>query len=161
MEKLWAPWRMEYVSSGEKREECIFCLEELQEEDEKRYVLYRTTHSFVMMNIYPYNNGHLMVAPYQHVSCLTSLDDEILADLFQTVRCSVGILKKVYGPEGFNTGINTGSAGGAGYEKHLHVHVVPRWNGDCNFMPVLADTKVLPEHLSSTFQKLKKAFSEL
>ncbi len=159
MKKLWAPWRMEYINS-EKKDECIFCVKNLRKEDEERYVLYRTKLSFVIMNKYPYNNGHLMIAPYKHASCLTDLKDNMLEDVFRTVRLCTGILKKIYNPEGFNTGINTGAAAGAGYKDHLHVHVVPRWNGDCNFMPVLGDTRVLSEHLSASYGRLKKAFSD-
>lgn len=159
MKKLWAPWRMEYIGSG-KKEGCIFCVKDIPEEDERRLVIFRGKHSFVIMNKYPYNNGHVMAAPYGHVSCLMGLKDEVLEDLFRTVRRCVGILKEVYRPEGFNTGLNLGAAAGAGFEGHLHVHVVPRWNGDCNFMPVLADTKVLPEHLASTHEKLRKAFEK-
>lgn len=161
MKKLWAPWRMEYIQSGAEKGRCIFCVENLAEEDEKRYVVHRGSKSFVIMNIYPYNNGHVMIAPHRHAACLTDLKDEELEDLFRTVRLSVDILKKIFSPDGFNTGINTGAAAGAGYEEHLHVHVVPRWNGDSNFMPVLADTKVLPEHLDSTYRTLKEAFREI
>lgn len=159
MKNLWAPWRMEYINS-KKREGCVFCVRDLGEEDKERRVVYRAGHSFVIMNIYPYNNGHLMAAPYEHIPCLTRLTDEIMFDLFRTTRLCVEVLRKVYNPEGFNTGMNIGAAAGAGFEEHLHVHVVPRWRGDCNFMPVLADTRVLPEHLDVTYGKIKAAFEE-
>jgi len=148
---------MEYIGS-EKKEGCVFCVRDLPEEDEQRRVVHRTEHSFIILNIYPYNNGHLMIAPYRHVACLTDLDDDTLQDVFRNVRLSIAVLREVYHPEGLNTGMNIGSAAGAGIEEHLHVHIVPRWKGDCNFMPVLADTRVLPEHLDSTFRKLRRAF---
>jgi len=159
MKNLWAPWRMEYIGA-EKKEGCIFCVKDLSGEDAQRRVVYRGRHSFVMMNAFPYNSGHVMVAPYGHVACLSGLRDEVLEDLFRTVRQSVEILKEVFRPDGLNVGLNLGAAAGAGFEEHLHVHVVPRWNGDCNFMPVLADTKVLPEHLDSTRAKLERAFGK-
>lgn len=157
MKNLWAPWRMEYIGA-EKKKECIFCIKDLTEEDVKRRVIHRGRHSFVILNTFPYNSGHIMVAPYQHVACLTALPEEAMEDLFQTVRTSIGVLKEIFSPEGLNVGLNLGKAAGAGIEEHLHVHVVPRWGGDCNFMPVLADTKVLPEHLDATRDKLMRAF---
>ena len=157
---LWAPWRIKYIESP-KTETCIFCLEKTEEKDRENLVVYRGLKSFIIMNRYPYNTGHLMVAPYRHVGDLQKLAEEELLDLIKNVNLSIRILKEALKPEGFNIGINIGRAAGAGIEDHVHVHVVPRWIGDTNFMPVIAQVKVLPELLESTYDKLKKALSKV
>ena len=160
LERLWAPWRMEYIM-GDKPAGCIFCGKPEEDNDRGNLVLYRGEKVFVIMNKYPYNNGHLMVTPYSHVSDLTSLDGETVAELMGEVQRSVAIMKDVLKPEGFNVGMNIGKAGGAGIDDHLHMHVVPRWGGDTNFMPVMADVRVMPEYLDETYIKLYPHFHEL
>jgi ATP adenylyltransferase len=155
MKKLWSSWRTEYIR-GEKTKECIFCQKLQENKDSENYVLFRGKTNFVMLNKYPYNPGHLMVAPFRHLATLDELTDVELFEHFDSVRSSVRALKEVYKPEGFNIGINLGLVAGAGVESHVHTHIVPRWNGDTNFMPVLSDTKVLSEGLASTYAQLKE-----
>ena len=157
MKTLWAPWRIEYIRSH-KPSGCIFCLKDHGAKDRENLVLYRTPFSFVMLNRYPYSNGHLLVAPYRHVADLDGLADEEMLDLFQLVSVSCKILKAAASPEGFNIGMNLGKAAGAGVEEHLHVHIVPRWNGDTNFMCVVADLRVMPENLIATYEALLPGF---
>ncbi|MFO8011334.1 MAG: HIT domain-containing protein [Dehalococcoidia bacterium] len=153
MEYLWAPWRIEYILS-DKDEECIFCEKPRRNRDRDNLVLYRGEYNLVMLNKYPYNPGHLMVAPYRHVAQLELLSDEELLEKMQLVRRCAEMLREEMKPEGFNIGMNLGKVGGAGIEEHLHIHVVPRWNGDTNFMPVIADTKSVPEAIDDTYAKL-------
>ncbi len=160
MKNLWAPWRMEFIQSVRTgRNKCIFCEKPKEKKDDKNRILFRGKKNFAMLNIFPYNNGHLMVAPYRHVSDLSSLDDEEMLENSRLVAKFCSLIKKEFNAEGFNIGTNLGKTAGAGFE-HIHTHVVPRWNGDSNFMPVLADTKVMPELLSSTYEKLKKALEQ-
>ncbi|MEC7641359.1 MAG: HIT domain-containing protein [Nitrospinota bacterium] len=159
MDSVWAPWRMEYIEK-EKEDECIFCVLPQAQDDEKNYILYRGPLCFVIMNTFPYNNGHLMVTPYRHLNCLTLLTKEESAEMGQLIRKCIERLKKLYSPDGFNTGTNLGKAGGAGFDQHLHTHIVPRWIGDTNFMPVLAETKVHPQHLRAGYEKLAPLFNE-
>lgn len=158
-ESLWAPWRMEYIV-GKKSKECILCLSEDGQGDRDRLVLYRGALSFVMMNRFPYNNGHLLVAPYKHAGEIEDTDVETGTDMFQLVQRCTQILRATMRPEGFNIGINLGTVAGAGVATHLHIHIVPRWNGDTSFMPVLADIHVIPEHLMATYDKLHPLFNK-
>jgi len=151
---------MEYILS-KKPEECIFCLGDDSREDRQRLVLHRSRLSFVIMNRYPYNNGHIMVAPLKHIADVESIDPETALDMFQVLQKSLQILKKCLKPEGFNVGLNLGKVAGAGVEEHLHIHAVPRWNGDTNFMPVLGDVRVIPEHLQESYGKLYSLFAAL
>ena len=162
MNHLWAPWRSKYVvSAAQKRNEtCIFCEATKTNDDRSSYVVFRGKKNFVILNAFPYNPGHIMIAPYRHIGTLEALDAEESLEMFELVKASLRILRKVYNPDGFNIGVNIGRAAGAGIESHVHVHVVPRWNGDANFMPVVAGTKVLPESLDDTYKKLKAAFDE-
>ena len=155
MKKIWAPWRVEYIRS-EKAKACIFCQKPAENKDSLNYILFRGKTSFVMLNNYPYNPGHLMVAPFRHLATLDDLTDEEIFEHFDLVRKSARAIKEAYKPEGFNIGMNLGRVAGAGVEGHVHTHVVPRWNGDTNFMPVLSDTKVLPEALAATYAELKE-----
>ncbi|WP_029895153.1 HIT family protein [Desulfohalovibrio reitneri] len=157
MEVLWAPWRMDYIL-GPKPDECVFCLPETTEEDEERLVLHRGELAYVIMNKYPYNNGHLMVAPFRHASCLTELSREEANEVMELVTRSVDALNRAFSPEGVNAGLNLGDAAGAGIAAHLHFQIVPRWNGDASFMAVFAETRVIPEHLLATYNKLKPFF---
>lgn len=159
---MWAPWRMAYV--GKEHDEgydgarCVLCRLQREEDDERALILARGEHSFAIMNLYPYNNGHLMVVPYEHTDNLTRLDAPTLAEMMGLMQRAQGILTDVMRPQGFNMGINQGSASGAGIADHLHMHLVPRWVGDTNFMPVLGDTRVMPQHLDETYQLLKPRF---
>lgn len=157
---LWAPWRLEYILSP-KPDECVFCLPKTTEEDEQRLVLFRGRSSFVIMNKFPYNNGHLMVTPFRHVMSLTELDDETSKEMMILMHRCVGILEKVFNPQGVNGGVNIGEAAGAGIKEHLHFHLVPRWIGDASFMTTFSGTRVIPEHLRATYKKLKPHFDEL
>ncbi len=158
MERLWAPWRMEYILN-QKVEGCIFCLRDEKDKDRENLVLHRSGHSFVMMNRYPYCNGHLLVSPYSHVSNLEKLSSEEMLDLFSNVTLCCRVLNEKFFPQGFNIGINLGKAAGAGVDDHVHVHIVPRWVGDTNYMTVIADVRVMPENLMATYDKLLPGFS--
>jgi ATP adenylyltransferase len=162
MEKLWAPWRMKYIlDSKESSDQCIFCELPLQKNDEQNYIVFRSKLSFVMLNKFPYNNGHIMVIPYKHESDYTELDQDILADIQQLIQKSLIALKNCMEPHGYNVGLNLGRTAGAGIDAHLHYHIVPRWSGDTNFMPVISDTKVISESLEESWQKLSLEFEKL
>jgi len=160
MKVLWAPWRMSYILS-DKNQECIFCEMPKQgrSRDRDNLILYRSPHNLVMMNRYPYNNGHLMVVPYLHTSSLDELTDEALLDFVKVTQHSINSLRKVLMPEGFNMGINIGKIAGAGMEDHIHLHMVPRWAGDTSFMTVLDEVRVIPEHIMDTYDKLFTVFN--
>jgi ATP adenylyltransferase len=162
MEVLWAPWRLEYIL-GPKPDVCPFCLPEHTEEDRERLVLFRGARSFVIMNKYPYNNGHLMVTPYEHVTCLTKLDKETVREMMDLIQATTAIFRKRFapGPEGINVGLNIGEPAGAGIREHLHFHIVPRWIGDSSFMAFASETRVIPEHLMRTYDHLKPYYDEL
>jgi len=157
MQNLWAPWRIEYIL-GKREPYCIFCPEGDGLSDEERLILHRDRLIMVMMNKYPYNNGHLLVAPWRHLANLEELSQEEMNDLMRWVQICAMILKRVMHPEGFNIGLNLGAAAGAGVEDHLHFHVVPRWQGDTNFLTVFADVRSIPEHLKQTYGKLLPHF---
>ncbi|MBW1997936.1 MAG: HIT domain-containing protein [Deltaproteobacteria bacterium] len=159
MKVLWAPWRMEYIDSDTREGGCIFCPGEVRTEDEERLILYVGPRTMVMMNRYPYNNGHLLVAPVRHCPDLEELSSEELLDLMRLVRKSIRVLKDVMKPEGFNVGLNIGRVAGAGMENHMHYHIVPRWNGDTNMMTVVGEVRVIPEHIRETYRKLRPFFS--
>jgi ATP adenylyltransferase len=163
MQQLWAPWRGDFISH-KPLEGCIFCQfpsEEGEEADRRNLILGRSAHSFAILNKYPYNNAHLMVIPRRHTAELAALPAEELADLNLLLQSSVAILGRVYAPAGFNIGMNLGRVAGAGIADHLHWHVVPRWAGDTNFMPVVAETKVMIEHLLQSYDKLRPEFQKL
>ncbi len=157
MERLWAPWRIEYILN-EKPDSCIFCLEDKQDKDRENLVLHRSSHSFVMLNRYPYCNGHILVSPFRHVSALDQLDSREMLDLISTVSKCVTILSDKFAPQGLNVGLNLGKVAGAGVDDHIHVHIVPRWVGDTNFMTVIADVRVMPENLAATYDRLLPGF---
>lgn len=159
MKQLWAPWRSEYVSSA-KGSDCIFCSASSKAAGED-LLLFNGSVSLVMLNKYPYNNGHLLLSPVRHVAKIEELTPEESIDLFRLLRHSTTVLKKAINPEGFNIGMNLGTAAGAGIADHLHMHIVPRWNGDSNFMPLLSETKVVSEHLAATLEKLLPSFEKL
>ena len=153
MKKIWAPWRIEYIR-GEKTEECIFCQKSKENNDKDNCILFRGVNNFVILNTYPYNPGHLMVAPYRHVADLEGLSDEELLEHFDLVRKSARALTDAYKPQGFNIGINLGRIAGAGVEDHIHTHVIPRWSGDTNFITVVSDIRVIPQALDATYSEL-------
>ena len=157
MDKLWAPWRMRYILA-EESDGCIFCDVVTREDDRGNLVLYRGSSCFAMMNKFPYNNGHIMLAPFRHVGHFESLNDDESLDLMRLLQLSVKAIREVLEPQGFNIGINIGRVAGAGVVDHIHVHVVPRWGGDTNFMPVLSETKVINEELEETYDKLIEGF---
>lgn len=160
-ELLWAPWRLEYIETADQPQGCIFCLKSKESEDRKNLIVYRGKTAFVILNRFPYNNGHVMIAPYAHTVEFSSLSDQEKLELMDLLDLTKAVLTSVVSPHGFNIGINLGRAAGAGIEDHLHIHVVPRWNGDTNFMPILASTKVIPESLDKTWVKLHEGFKKL
>ena len=157
MEQVWAPWRMKYILM-DKSKGCFLCENLKQDDDAANYILYRGRKNFVIMNVYPYNPGHLMVAPYRHVASLEELTKEELHEHSEIVSRSLKVLRQVFDPQGFNIGVNIGKVAGVGLEGHVHTHIVPRWQGDTNFMPVTADTKVVSEALDETYKKLEGKF---
>ena len=159
MERLWAPWRVEYVTAGGS-EGCIFCDKLEERRDEDNLILKRGDLGFIMLNAFPYNSGHLMVAPYRHVGDLSDLTDDEMLEIMLLVKLGKEILSRAFRPDGLNIGINLGRTAGAGITDHVHVHVVPRWDGDTNFMPVIANTKVMPDALRATYAKLSKALAD-
>jgi ATP adenylyltransferase len=152
-ERLWAPWRLEYIKSADEEPGCIFCLA-LESDDVEKLVVHRADRAFVLLNKFPYASGHLMVAPTRHVGDYGDLGDEEAVALHRLAQTGMAALAQLYAPQGFNLGWNLGRIAGAGVVDHVHLHVVPRWAGDTNFMPVLADVKVLPEHLLDTRRRL-------
>jgi ATP adenylyltransferase len=155
--QIWAPWRLEYIESADEQPGCVFCFA-AEGTDEDGLVVHRGSRAFVLLNKYPYSSGHFMVAPYRHVADLGDLDDEEALEIHRLASLGLGALSMVYQPQGYNLGWNLGRIAGAGVVDHVHLHAVPRWAGDTNFMPVLADVKVLPEHLSETRRRLIDAW---
>lgn len=160
MERLWAPWRMQYVASAAKSDGCIFCEKWKVEEDAENLILFRGEACFAILNLFPYNNGHLMIVPIRHVADIVDLNTSEQAEMFRLMQRMVSALRETMSPHGFNIGFNLGRAAGAGIADHLHLHVVPRWSGDTNFMPVLGATRVISEALEETYCKLKAALNE-
>jgi ATP adenylyltransferase len=159
--RIWAPWRLRYVKdAGSEDEECIFCAKPRSGDDRQALIVHRGERCFVMLNLFPYTNGHLMVAPYDHVGRLQEIEAEASTEMIALAQRGLTILERVYGPEGFNLGINQGRAAGAGVEGHIHLHAVPRWAGDTNYMPVIADTRVMPQSLEESYDALKEGFDE-
>jgi ATP adenylyltransferase len=161
VKSLFAPWRFEYVTKVDQRDrsQCVFCRARTSEDDRATLTLLRRDHCFALLNLYPYTSGHTMVAPNTHRSDLDALDEATLAEMMVVARSLIRALRQVYGPHGFNVGFNIGEAAGAGIEEHLHLHIVPRWRSDTNLMGVIADTRVIPEDLHHTFDKLTAALA--
>jgi ATP adenylyltransferase len=157
IERLWAPWRLEYITR-KKSGGCIFCDKPLAGDDRANYIVFRGTHAFVLLNAYPYNNGHLMIAPYAHLSELDELPRETLSEMMDLCQDATHVLRKAVHADGMNIGFNLGAAAGAGIKDHLHLHVVPRWFGDTNFMPVISDVRVIPQSLERAWEELSPAF---
>jgi len=163
MERLYAPWRMAYVDQPDAKHAgatgCVFCDKAAENDDDANLIVHRGTHCFVLLNLFPYNNGHLMVAPYQHTADLNALDDAATLELLTLAKRAQAALGRAFHPEGYNLGMNLGRVAGAGIADHLHLHIVPRWNGDTNFMPVLGDVKVLPDSLENSGRKIREAWA--
>ncbi len=157
MKYIWAPWRIEYIKS-QKPEGCILCDKPKQDKDAENYILYRGKLNFVMLNAYPYNPGHLLIAPYRHADSLIELTEKERNEHYALVSRGVEVLKKAFNPAGYNIGSNLGKVAGAGIDDHFHSHVVPRWQGDNNFVPVLADVRVIPQALQDTYKDLAGKF---
>ena len=160
MKKLWSPWRMEYILST-KEDGCVFCKKSKSDQDRDNLVLFRGTNSFVLMNLYPYNNAHLLIAPYKHVDTTLELSSRVSNEMMHLSNESMRIIKTSMNADGFNFGANIGAIGGAGIKDHIHFHVVPRWLGDTNFMPVIGHTKVMVEGLLETYDELKPYFEKI
>jgi ATP adenylyltransferase len=155
MEKLWAPWRINYVSAKTKGKGCIFC--KAKKDASGDHVIFKTKHTIVMLNIYPYNNGHILVAPLRHIRDISQLTQDEVVDIFRSLNRAKGLLRKVLTPQGYNIGLNITRTAGAGIDGHLHIHIVPRWIGDTNFMPVVSNTKVISQSLKELARCLKNA----
>ena len=160
MDNLWSPWRYRYVSNPSPADHCIFCAKAAQDRDQENLILHRGQHNYVLLNLYPYATGHLMVAPYAHTASLEDLPDDTATELMRLTQESVRRLRTVYKPHGLNAGLNLGECAGAGVAGHLHFHVVPRWAGDANFMTTVGETRVMPEDLDDTWRRLRAAFQD-
>jgi len=158
-QRIWAPWRLRYVKNAKTSTECVFCAKPGAGDDRENLIVHRGERAFVILNLFPYTNGHLMVAPFEHVGRLQDVDPEVVAEVMGLAKQAMSRLEAVYDPEGFNVGINQGRVAGAGVEGHIHLHVVPRWAGDNNYMPVLADTRVMPQSLEESYDALEGGFA--
>ncbi|KPL82400.1 HIT family hydrolase [Thermanaerothrix daxensis] len=161
MERLWSPWRSQYIEQTNRNQGCVFCEAAQQSDGEQNLVVARGQFAFVILNRFPYTSGHLMVVPYQHTAMLEALDAPTRSEIFELITASVQVIREVYRPEGFNIGANIGTVAGAGIADHVHFHVVPRWAGDTNFMSTLAGTRVLPEALEDTYRRLREGWERL
>jgi ATP adenylyltransferase len=160
-QRIWAPWRLAYVKDAAKDDEleCIFCTKPAAGDDEANLIVHRGERCFVILNLFPYTNGHLMVAPYDHLASIADLDAETTAEMMALAQTAIRVLEDAYAPHGYNVGFNQGRVAGAGVEHHIHMHVVPRWGGDTNFMPVLGDTRVMNQTLEDSYETVRKAFA--
>jgi len=159
MEHLWSPWRYRYISAVDDQPGCVFCLVLAQGKDADNFIIHRARLNFVILNLFPYTSGHLMVAPYAHVGSLASVDSATSTEMIELAKRAQLALEAEYRPDGFNIGMNLGRSAGAGVAEHVHLHVVPRWSGDANFVSIVGETRVLPEDLATTYEKLKKHFA--
>ena len=160
MDRLWSPWRSEYISSGDPASgKCVFCeIQKRADQDESSLVVHRASHCFIVLNRYPYTSGHLLIVPNEHVGELDSAGKGITDEMMDLTKRSQAALRHVYQPDGFNVGMNLGKAAGAGIVDHIHIHILPRWVGDTNFMTTVGETRVLPEDLATTYKKLREKF---
>ncbi len=159
MDRIWSPWRYRYVSQASPGDPCIFCEKAAENRDAENFVVHRGERTFALLNLYPYTTGHLMIAPYRHSGTLLDLPDETLTEMILLARRAEDHLRRLYKPQGLNVGINIGECAGAGVADHIHMHVLPRWPADSNFMTTVGETRVLPEALESTYAKLRDAFA--
>ena len=160
MDRLWSPWRYQYISKADEAPGCIFCVKPAENRDNENYIVHRGASCFVLLNLYPYTSGHLMVAPYAHVATREDATEAAVLEMMCLTREAEGHIRHVYRPEGLNIGMNIGKCAGAGVAGHIHMHVLPRWAGDANFMTTVGETRVLPEDLNTTYGKLRGAFLE-
>lgn len=162
MKRLWAPWRMKYIREiGKKDKGCIFCTKPRETDGTSNLIVHRGEKCFIILNAFPYTNGHLLVVPFLHTGELDALDESISAELWNFILLGKKVLSKTYKPDGFNVGMNIGRSAGAGIEQHLHAHVIPRWNGDVNFLPIMSETRVISQGLGETYDLLAPVFKEL
>ena len=161
MDYLWSPWRYQYVTTEHRGSECVFCHAAEPGDDQAKLVVYRGRDNFILLNRYPYTSGHLMIVPYQHVPSLEAASAETLTELILLAQKSERCLRELYKPDGLNLGLNLGESAGAGIAGHLHLHALPRWSGDTSFITTVSETRILPEDLSVTYQKLSRAFQDL
>ena len=159
MDWLWTPWRYRYVSKASPTDACIFCEKSAQNDDEKNLIIHRGERCFVLLNLFPYTSGHLMIAPYEHVDSLAKVNEDAALEMMRLARAAERHLRDTYKPQGLNMGMNLGECAGAGIAEHIHMHVLPRWIGDSNFMTTIGETRVMPEDLTETYRRLKAAFS--
>ncbi|MEW6213223.1 MAG: HIT domain-containing protein [Acidobacteriota bacterium] len=158
MEHIWSPWRYRYIASADSEKGCVFCLALAKGDDRASLIVHRAPRNFVILNLFPYTSGHLMIVPYEHTASLADVDEATTAEMMEIAKQAQRAIEAEYRPDGFNIGLNLGRAAGAGVAEHLHLHVVPRWAGDANFVSVVGETRVLPEELETTFERLKKHF---
>ena len=158
-QRIWAPWRLRYVKNAKKSDECVFCAKPGAGDDRANLIVHRGERCFVILNLFPYTNGHLMVAPFDHIARLQDVEPDVTAEMFGLAQQAMRRMDEVYDPEGFNVGLNQGRVAGAGVDGHIHLHVVPRWAGDNNYMPVLADTRVMPQSLEESYDALEGGFA--
>jgi ATP adenylyltransferase len=160
MEHIWSPWRYKYIASADRQDGCVFCRVRDEQKDDESYVVYRAQLNFLILNLFPYTSGHLMIVPYEHTSSLASVDEATTTEMMALAKRAQSALDSLYRPDGFNIGMNLGRSAGAGIADHLHLHVVPRWAGDANFVSIIGETRVLPETLATTYEKLKNYFNK-
>lgn len=160
MNHIWSPWRMKYIENSKKEDACIFCSAQALDDSAENLIAFRGKHAYVILNRYPYTSGHLMVVPFAHQPNLEELDAETRAEMMELTTECMTVLRKIYRPHAFNMGANIGEAAGAGVQSHVHIHIVPRWAGDTNFMSAVGETRVLPEALDQTYQRVRATFSE-
>lgn len=157
-QRIWAPWRLRYVKDAKRSDECVFCAKPAEGDNRQALIVHRGERCFVILNLFPYTSGHLMVAPFEHIGRLQDIEAEVTGEMMALAKRAMNRMEEVYDPEGFNVGINQGRSAGAGVEGHIHLHVVPRWAGDTNYMPVLADTRVMPQSLEESYDALQGGF---
>ena len=158
MDHIWSPWRYKYIANADRQEGCVLCRIAQERNDVENYVVHRAKLNFILLNLFPYTSGHLMIVPYEHQASLAALDADTTTEMLELAKRAQGALEAEYHPDGFNIGMNLGRSAGAGIADHLHLHVVPRWSGDANFVSVVGETRVLPEDLATTCEKLKRHF---
>jgi len=158
MDHLWSPWRYKYIASADREEGCVLCRIEREHRDAENYLIHRAELNFIILNLYPYTSGHLMIVPYEHKASLADFGEATTTEMIELAKRAQVALEAEYHPDGFNIGMNLGRSAGAGVADHLHLHVVPRWTGDANFVSIVGETRMLPEDLATTYEKLKKHF---
>jgi ATP adenylyltransferase len=158
MEHIWSPWRYRYIASADKQDSCVFCKIQTEKDDVRNLVIHRGDLVFIVLNLFPYTSGHLMIVPYEHTGTFAGLSEEATGEMFRLAKRSELVLEQEYHPDGFNIGMNLGKAAGAGIADHVHLHIVPRWVGDANFVSIIGETRVLPEDLTTTYARLKRHF---